>query len=184
MATPEKKAPAARRLFFALCPDDALRARLKQQLRKVLPRGAGRAVPVDNLHITLVFLGQVEMPVTDCIVAAGDAVRCPPFRLELGRLDYWSRPRILWLGPRHTPPQLFTLVGGLRQHLQPCGIPLDPRPYQAHMTVMRKVGRAPAVGETPPLAWDVTDFSLMESVSGARGVRYHALHSWALREGG
>lgn len=181
METREK--PPTRRLFFALCPDAALRLALKRLLRKALPRGAGRAVPVDNLHVTLVFLGQVDEEAAACAVRAGDEVRCPPFRLVLDHLHHWPRPRILWLGPRYTPPQLFTLVGDLRQRLQPCGLSLDARPYQAHMTVMRKVGRAPAPCEVPPLAWDVTRFSLMESVSGEGGVRYHERHSWPLREG-
>jgi 2'-5' RNA ligase len=50
--------PAVRRLFFALWPSDAVRARLAQEAQS--HAGLGRAIPVRNLHITLVFLGGVQ----------------------------------------------------------------------------------------------------------------------------
>ena len=157
---------------------------LKRRLRKGLPRGAGRQVPVENLHITLVFLGQVGVSEMDCLCRAGDAVSCRSFQLVLDHLDYWPRPRILWLGPRHTPAQLFVLVGSLRSHLQHCNIVLEQRPYQAHMTLMRKVSRPPALHAIEALEWHIDRFSLMESVSEDKGVRYHEILSWPLEKRG
>jgi len=177
--TEAHKNPLSRRLFFALCPGDELRSVLKRRLRKTLPRGAGRLVPVENLHITLVFLGQVGVSEMDSVSRTGDAVACPPFRLVL---DTWPKPRVLWLGPQHTPAELFALVGSLRSNLQQSSIVLDQRPYQAHMTLMRKVSRPPTACAIEALEWHVERFSLMmESVPEDKGVRYHQIQSWPLK---
>jgi 2'-5' RNA ligase len=172
--------PASRRLFFALCPDADLRARLDQMLHKRLRIGFGRRVPVANLHITALFLGQVTAQQRPCVEGLGAAVRCAPFTLMLDHVGYWPRPRVLWIGPTHTPPEVFQLVGALRQGVRHCGLVPEDRPFQAHMTLMRKVNRRPAEFAIEPLAWQVASYALMESVSTAQGVEYRGLMSWPL----
>ncbi len=173
------------RLFFALWPDGALRQQLESHVRRRLPRRLGRPVPLENLHITLLFLGQVPAAQLDCVLDAPAGVAAAPFELVLDHVGHWPRPRVLWVGPRHTPPALFRLVGALRQALAPCGLALDRRPYQAHMTVLRKVARAPdRAVEIEPVTWRVSSYSLMESLPVEGGVVYHELHCWALEGGG
>lgn len=168
-----------RRLFLALRPNEALRAQLDRRLRKMLPRGIGRRIPVDDLHITLVFIGQVSGDIRACIRRAAGEVQGRRFELVLDRIGHWRRPRILWLGPAHTPAELFALVGALRERVAECGIPPEDRPYQTHMTLARKVQRPPNL-VVEPLVWPVDSFSLMESASASEGVRYRELAVWPL----
>ena len=168
------------RLFFALWPDGVLRRQLEIQVRR-LPRRLGRPVPLENLHITLLFLGQVPATRLGCVLAAPEEVAAASFELTLDYVGHWPRPRVLWVGPRHTPPALFRLVGALRRALAPCGLDLDRRPYQAHMTVLRKVARAPERQvEIEPVTWQVSSYSLMESIPGEGGVAYRELRRWPL----
>jgi len=170
-----------RRLFFALCPDEMCRQALVARMRRTLPRGSGRPVPAANLHLTLVFLGQLDETAVNCVQQAGGRVRARAFRIVLDHVGYWGRPRVLWLGPKHSSAPLFALVAALRDSLRKCPLSLDQRPYQAHMSLLRKAQPPAATIEFSPLDWDVRRFSLLESLSVAGGVRYRELCAWPLR---
>jgi len=168
------------RLFFALWPDDALREQLERMVCGHVRVGIGRRVPMANLHITLLFLGSVEEGLRPCIEQAGGAAQGVPFTLVLDRIGHWPRPRVLWAGPGHTPAEVFHLVGALRRGVESCGVRPDDRPFQAHMTLLRKVNRPPAGLAIDPVPWSVERFSLMASVPTEGGVAYRELRSWPL----
>jgi len=170
------------RLFFALWPDDGVRSALAQTGRALLGKRI-RQVPEANLHITLAFVGPVTADVRDCLVAAAAGIRCAPFELTIDHVGHWPRPRILWLGPSHTPPELWALVEGLNGAFDACGLPRERRPWQAHLTLARKVSRAPPPVEIPPVQWSISDFCLVESVTDAQGASYRRLLSWKLEDG-
>jgi len=170
------------RLFFALWPDAAVREALAKTSRELLGRRV-KPVSAENLHVTLAFAGAVTAPVRDCLEAAAAGIRGEPFALTLDHVGHWSRPRILWLGPTHTPAGLWSLVEGLNRAFESCGLQRETRPFQAHVTLARKVGRAPPLAAPVPVSWSVSDFSLVESVTGVRGASYQRLLTWRLADG-
>jgi len=115
------------RLFFALWPDSAVRRALAKSSRELLGRRI-KPVPVENLHITLAFAGPVTAPVRDCLEAAAGEIHCAPFELEIDHVGHWPRPRILWVGPTHTPAGLWSLVEALNLAFDACGLQLKPGP--------------------------------------------------------
>lgn len=167
------------RLFFALWPDAAVRAALAQSSEQVLGKRV-RRVPESNLHITLAFAGPVKAAVRQCLEQQAAAIRAAPFELVLEHVGHWPRPRILWAGPRHTPPALWSLVGGLNHAFEACGLALETRPWQAHITLARKISRPPPVTAIAPIHWSISDFCLVESVTGPQGSSYRILASWKL----
>lgn len=171
-----------RRWFFALWPDVSLLAALDPLLDSRLPARAGRPVERHNLHITLVFLGTLDASQQDCArAAAGHCAGAPGFELVLDRLGWWRQSQVLWLGAGVQPPALDALVAALRERLVHCpGMMLDPRPYRAHMTLLRKVRRRPRSLQAAPLSWRPTEFVLVESEPLERGVRYHRRGAWPL----
>ncbi|MCC6208940.1 MAG: RNA 2',3'-cyclic phosphodiesterase [Gammaproteobacteria bacterium] len=172
----------ARRLFLALWPDEKLRSRLKDRLETGLRIRDGRPEPVANLHVTLVFIGDVEAGCSAAIERAVAGVPGPAFTLSLERVGYWPRPRILWLGPREAPPALCALVGTLRAAVVAGGGPVETRPYLPHMTLARKVLQPPREDHIEPLTWEVTAYSLLESVPDASRRTYLEVGSWPLRQ--
>jgi 2'-5' RNA ligase len=172
-------AEATRRLFFALWPDAEIRAALdalaRQQIHKQAKRVAG-----DNLHITIAFPGAVTARVQECLEAAAGKLKGAPFELVIDRLGYWPGPRILWAAPAHTPPELWSLAASLRDILAACGLEPENRPYQVHITLARKTGRALTVTRVAPIRWSIRQFCLVESVSEPAGVRYQVLRFWPL----
>lgn len=172
----------ARRLFFALWPDDGVRAQIRSAAQALIPQQA-KAVPGDNLHITLAFLGTVAGPVRVCLERAAAAIRLPGFTLRLDRCGYWRRPRVVWLGAEPAPAPLLALVRVLAAGMVDCGLEPERRPYQVHLTVARKARRAVREGAIEPIEWPVERFCLVQSSTLPEGAVYRVLQSWPLAAG-
>ena len=189
-ASPSASQDRPQRLFFALWPGDSLRQQLVSRSKPLAQAVHGRSVPTENLHITLAFLGSVDAGQRVCVedmaanVARNTAedVACSPFALTLDRFGYWSRPRVLWFGASETPEPLRLLADSLSAGARECGLSLDARPYSPHLTLMRKVSRAPEKRDIEPISWSVDRFVLVNSVTVPQGVRYEVVREWLLRE--
>ena len=169
------------RLFFALCPDDDLRRRIAIREDFGNISAAGRRVSVDNMHITLVYLGQVEARTRACVEQVATEIVGQSFRLVLDRIGYWSGPQILWLAPTRVPRALNNLFENMLAGLGKCSVTLDKRPYRPHITLARKVKKPPPGIRFEPLVWDVREYSLMKSSSSPDGgVNYQKLACWRL----
>lgn len=170
-----------RRLFLALWPDDALRETLTA-LTSGLPEAArGRRTARDNLHITLVFLGSLDMARQGCVEEVCAATRGRSFSLSLDTLGWFPRPQVLWLGAGQIPAALRELVRDLNEGLPACGHVPETREYRAHITLARKVKRGPRQPQPmEAISWTVDRFVLVESVPEPSGVHYEVLRSWRL----
>jgi RNA 2',3'-cyclic 3'-phosphodiesterase len=171
------------RLFFALWPDEDVRAALALTSIDLLGKRIKR-VPAANLHVTLAFAGAVTVPVRDCLEAAADNICCPAFELCIDHVGHWPGPRIFWIGPTHIPPALWSLAGQLKTVLADCGLQTESRAYLPHITLARKISKTNFIPhgsiQTNPVHWSITRFCLVESVSDRRGASYHVVASWAL----
>ncbi|GHA53759.1 RNA 2',3'-cyclic phosphodiesterase [Photobacterium aphoticum] len=191
-----KKTTKKQRLFFALAPQqpaDSVTA-LHQLTCQI-----DQAVPIDNLHVTLAFLGMVTPAQTEAIVQAID--NHPPtgaFSATFNTLGYWRRSKVLWLGCPQPPAPLQDLVDHLYTVLAPCGIVREPRPYAPHITLAKAIKQRPTAlldTLTPPsltfhfpafgLYISTTEHAQLPSQPHAQhsvqsGVRYRCLAQWLL----
>ncbi len=168
------------RLFFALWPDDSLRARLAA-LTAAAAGLRGRAVARENLHLTLVFLGALDEGQKACAEQVADEVRSDAFSLVLDHSGHWRGPQVLWVGASSPPRPLRALVETLHLGLEPCGHRPDNRPFRAHVTLMRKAATPPPELRVEPLHWPVREFCLIRSETLPEGARYRVLRTWPLR---
>ena len=175
------RAVQTHRLFFALWPTEALRRALAGRVAALVPPGAGRAQRPDQLHLTLEFLGSVPAARLPDLREASAAVHGEPFELVLDALEYWRRPRVLCMVARELPPALVALVQSLRNELASRGFESECRPYRAHLTLARKVGKPPGPAAVDPVHWPATDFALVESVTERAGSIYRPLGAWSLQ---
>jgi 2'-5' RNA ligase len=72
-------------------------------------------------------------------------------------------------------------VQALRAGLAARGFDTERRRYRAHLTVARKVARAPDLVTTDPVCWPATEFSLVESITERTGSIYRPLAAWPLQ---
>ena len=136
----------SRRLFFALWPDELIRARIARHGREATTTLGSRARLVDqkNLHITTRrFLGEVPESALPGLKKAASRNGRPVFRVAdrpLGLVPKGANP--LSGTALDTPHELAVLVdaaSGRRE--RGFGIKTDARPFRPHLTIARSVAR-------------------------------------------
>jgi RNA 2',3'-cyclic 3'-phosphodiesterase len=175
----------AQRLFFALWPDAEARSALAHASAKAVRHCGGRPVPAANLHATLAFLGSVpqgripDLERTASELAAGFAP-AEPLALTFDRLVHWPRPQILCALAGAGTPAVLALATALRQALLAAGFSPDLKPFEGHVTVARKVARAPTAPLARPVAWLFDSFALVGSRTESAGPIYSVVESYPL----
>lgn len=168
-----------RRLFFALWPGDEVRRLIADTARRLASHHPGNPVIPANLHLTLAFLGNVDANQYQCVEAMASALRCTGFTLTLDQFGMFPRARVAWLGPQHTPQALQQLSDSVSRAARECGIHLDDRPFNPHVTLARKTSRLQETA-IEPIAWQVDAFCLVQSNTLPEGVRYEVIGRWPL----
>jgi RNA 2',3'-cyclic 3'-phosphodiesterase len=176
---------AARRLFFALWPDEEARSALAHATAEAVRHCGGRAVPAANLHMTLAFLGSVpqgRLPHLQRAARALGAVFAPdgPLSLTFDRLAHWPGPQILCAIAGGETPAVPALATALREALVAAGFSPDLKPFEVHVTVARKVARPPAAALMRPVAWCFESFALVDSRTERAGPIYSVVESYPL----
>jgi RNA 2',3'-cyclic 3'-phosphodiesterase len=123
------------RAFVAIpVPEDVAAA--LQALQAGLP--AGRAVPPENFHLTLAFLGENPAPVIEDVHYALDAIDAPAFALTLQGLGLFGgkAPRSLHAEAR-PEPALAHLRARVAEAARGAGIDLPRSRFQPHVTIAR-----------------------------------------------
>ncbi|HEV7210432.1 MAG TPA: RNA 2',3'-cyclic phosphodiesterase [Blastococcus sp.] len=180
----------SRRLFFAVDPPEQARADLCRALAPL--RGAPGEphwTAPDRWHLTLLFLGAVPpVRLPDVLDAAGPAVAgTPPMNLQLaggGRFGSLRRPQVIWTGLDGDVAALVELAERLRGAVRRLGLPVEDRPFRAHLTLGRWRPGRPADGSLARRlagyrgpAWPVAEVRLIESHLG-RDARYEPIAGW------
>lgn len=167
-----------KRLFFALWPDEATRAKIDQLNQSLLCKNLKKVRP-DNLHVTLAFMGRVDEQTEQKIRQSIPSIIANSFTILFDQLTSWSDAGVLCLTSHKQPLQIIDLVEQLKIVIEEQGVELDNRPYTAHVTLARKALPNPTI-LLAPISWHAISFALVESVSTARGVEYQVLESWLL----
>lgn len=132
--------------------------------------------------MTLAFLGDTDRARCENLVRVAAGVAPRRFELIIDQPGYWKHNRIAWAGASQDPRELTDLVGELRGALTDAGFRFDTKPFVSHVTLLRKAGAPAKLPELPPIAWRVSGFALVRSVSGPRGVEYAVEDEWRVGE--
>lgn len=166
------------RLFFALLPDEAVRKQLRR-LQKDLSQAGGRPVPEENLHLTLLFLGNVETDKIDAVRDIAAGVAGCRFDLSLDTFGSFrqNNARVLWLGPSELPPELGALHQALCRQVENIGLPVRKETYRPHVTLVRKADLRQGLPENPArsIPWTARRCALIASKLLPSGSRYEIL---------
>jgi 2'-5' RNA ligase len=187
------------RLFTAveLAPDIRLAIGERQRALATLMREQSlpelRLVRPEQLHLTLVFIGEVD----DERAAAVEAVMRPdipvdPFDIELSSCGVFparGSARVLWLGVGRGAGGLEQLFDVVARRARAAGVSIEGRPFTPHLTVGRWPGDSRS-RPTPQLpdpgvvaAQRVAEVTLFQSRLTSRGAE-HAVVTRATLRGG
>jgi len=132
------------RAFIAIniSPEIAQRLRtISEDLQASLGGVPVRWVPVENIHITLKFLGDVSEPNLELLkeMIKSETARHPPLEIsagELGAFPSIRRPRVLWVNVQ-APPELVALQRAIDNETARLGYDREDRPFSPHLTLGR-----------------------------------------------
>jgi 2'-5' RNA ligase len=133
------------RLFTAIELTEAARTAIGAEQVRVIaalrPAGRLRLVKPEQLHLTLVFIGEVD-EVRGAAIAqlmAGD-IPIAPFRIVFGGIGAFparGAPRILYLGVLKGMEAAIGLQAHVTDRLAQAAVPPDGRPFHPHLTLGR-----------------------------------------------
>ncbi|WP_135450314.1 MULTISPECIES: RNA 2',3'-cyclic phosphodiesterase [Tabrizicola] len=177
------------RAFLGIDLPQAVRAACQvQQFLLPLPR----RVEPENLHLTLVFLGNCPEPALEAAHQGFEALHVERFALALQGLGLFGkdRPHTAWAGVAPSP-ELSRLQAKVETIARRAGCPIDARKFLPHVTLGRfpppdpidaaRLERAIALGagfRTAP--WVVTELTLWQSHLGGKTARYEVLARYPL----
>jgi len=185
------------RCFIALVPDAATRDALA-----ALPVGvAARPVAVEQLHMTVAFLGSIAPEKGAMLAGRLGEVVAPLPRQCAERSEYWpsaAHPRLVVV-PFAAGQGLAALEGRVRELVAALGLPVDDhRPFRPHITLARfarsarpareaSLGRASPRAAQPPIEATLgvvprfDTLTLYSSTLARHGARYRALAEVSLK---
>ena len=181
-------------LAFELAPD------IKKQIETISKELKKSNLPVrwvkpENIHLTLIFLGDVEENLIEDIKAkVNEVVReMKSFKIRLkgvGVFPSLKRPRVVWVGLGGDIDRLSDLRDNLQSKLNALGFIPERRPFKPHLTLGRFKGRTKGEHglknileryyETKSDVCCLKEFILFKSDLKTNGAEYTKIFTWTL----
>ena len=159
------------RLFIAIRLPDEMRKAIVEVQESMRRQGVqGNYTTVENLHLTLAFIGEYSDP--GYVLEVMDGVPFIPIELKLKGLgafgDLW------WIG-LESSRELENYVRRLRHALAEAGIPFDRKRFTPHITMLRRACMDLSKARSVPvksISMLSDHASLMRSDRGKAGMIY------------
>jgi RNA 2',3'-cyclic 3'-phosphodiesterase len=176
------------RLFTALeIPADA--AMSLSLLRGGLP--GARWIDVENYHMTLRFVGDIDGPAADELIHALDRIDRGPFTLSLNSVGSFGskKPHSIWAGISPSP-ELMALQAEIARICERLGLPADQHKFSPHVSLARVrncrledvVNYLHAFGNFRTMPFTVDRFVVMSSKDSVGGGPYIVEEPYPLTE--
>jgi 2'-5' RNA ligase len=172
--------PQRLRVFYALWPDRSVTNALAEAARRMHRAVGGRRTRDDSIHLTLAFVGEVDSVRLAELLAPPAELIVARFTLTFDCWGCWPRNGIAWVAPSRVANPLRKLAAGMEAWLRDAGFELDVRPFNPHVTLVRRAQCAPLPDSTPTIEWQVEDFVLVRSTLAPDGSRYETIGRWPL----
>ena len=160
------------RLFIAIeFDEEILQALTKLQSEWKVSGVRGNFTPVQNLHLTLAFIGEYGNP--NAVLEAMNSISFSPCSISLDGIGTFRD--IYWVGISENNA-LSSYVRQLRRSLAEYAIPYDRKRFSPHITLVRRAEFNKSIEEllkNPPKGeMEVKSVSLMSSTRGKSGMIY------------
>lgn len=180
----------SKRLFIAVkLQEDELVGiqEIQKEWAKLLKLPASTAVPVENFHLTLHFLGKVESELWEPLIEnLQKQSRLSSFFFDFNQALVFPRisdPRVLVMaGPTGNSP-LSYLYSQMQLGLENLGFPTEKRLYVPHITLFRFKDEPLKLSQLPQVQLNlkIREYALYESRTDNARARYEVIKSWFLK---
>ena len=166
------------RSFVAINFNDAVRSRLLDLCNDLRSRSKrGRFSLPENLHLTLVFIGECDAKQIDTVKAIMDGISFKPFEIMIDRIGRFRRDGgdIWWAGVRDSA-QLSDIYDNITKKLTAAGFEPDTRKFSPHITLGREVVTNNVPRNIEPFGETVNKIELMSSERIGGKLTYTPIH--------
>jgi len=180
------------RLFVAVDMDEKIRENFSPLLSRLSQLRGLKAVEKENLHTTLMFLGEVPESKLKDIETALSKVEFEPFRIKLrglGKFPKKGEPRVLWVAIDEGKEEMIRLAESVYLALKKLGFERD-KDFEAHITVARVKRKIPELEKVLEDFREenfgemlVKDFRLKQSILKPSGPVYKDIFVFGGRDG-
>jgi 2'-5' RNA ligase len=144
-----------------------------------------RWAPASNLHLTIRFLGHVELSIAEGIADQLADLDLEGFELRMGEAGAFKRgrlARVVWLGLASGASEIGVLAEAVEAACVGAGLEAESRRFHVHLTLARSRARdgavLPALPPPPELgAWRADGLILYRSHLGRGGSVYEPLRT-------
>jgi 2'-5' RNA ligase len=175
------------RLFIGIGVPRLVGGLLERLTRTLLPLEAAtgariRQTSPENMHITLSFLGSVEVSRLEEIQQSLAELRAGTLHLRIDGIV--ANAGLLYARVKPSTA-LISFVEQVFRAMEHCGFSRDPRPYMPHVTLARSKQEIRLKSPTIPVLafrqrFEVHKFRLYQSFTGPSGSRYKVLKEFPL----
>jgi 2'-5' RNA ligase len=175
------------RCFIAIdFPDEILKevARIQEELEKI--KFNGKIVELENLHLTLKFMGEVDDLKLEKIKNKLNEIKFKPFEVKLGEIGVFNirgRPNIVWI--KLEGKEIWDLQKQIDGKMREIGFEMEER-FMSHITIARIkyvsdknnfVERVKNIG-VKGIAFKIDKFRLIKSELRMMGPVYTAIEEF------
>ena len=147
------------RLFVAVQLSEEMKKSIAGTMHGLKQKGVrGKYVPLQNLHLTLAFIGETDRP--GDVKAALQDISVKPFKLSLS--DMGTFGDLLWVGMKGNQG-LSAAAKAVREALDAAGIDYDRKKFTPHITIIRKASGSWKQVPAPKGEMTVRKLSLMKT---------------------
>ncbi len=154
------------------------------EIQKNLPEFFGKKIEIENLHLTLKFLGEIDEHIVEKVRSGLKEVKMKKFESEIDSIGVFSEQfvRIVWLhlaGCEELQKEIDKILGDLFD---------KENRFMSHLTIARvkniknREGFLKKLGEikTPKIKFIVKEFYLMKSELSEEGPKYSIIEKYNL----
>ena len=180
------------RSFLAIEISEKLKQEARSFVDTIRERYSGfRFIPYQHWHLTLHFLGQVELKEIEALqerLTAEALKDVEPFTISLegfGTFPSGQKPRILWIGIGGDQSGLLTLKQRLDLVLRKLHFKIEKRSYHPHITIARSKGEGVPLPFKPELQFkgqeveEIRHVTLFKSILSTQGAEHITLGTFS-----
>ena len=137
----EKMSESIRSFLAFDIENDTVRNRLAKAQALLVQTGADvKLVETENIHVTMRFLGDINVGMSEKIFAEMKKIQFTPFNVQIKGIGVFPNlhyPRVVWAGITEGADQLRGIFSQLEPQLRGLGFAPDDKGFSPHLTIAR-----------------------------------------------
>ena len=169
------------RIFTGFCTNNETKSKINEHIDFLKEKAvSGNFTHFNNIHLTLIFLGEINDKQYKSLVRAVENVEFSPFEVQFDRIGKFEGRRgekgdLYWLGADKSD-ELNFVYKSLRDEIMGENLAFDGKSYKPHITLGRQVvlknSNEDICKKITPINFKIDKINIIKSEKTPNGVKY------------